>query len=223
MNIDVFPLSKLGPAGDEVIKTSGFGPRGGRNHNGCDYGTVLGRLNGAPIHAPFAGVVNTGYEAGGAGNWVWVTADDGRRFKGFHLSRFEQQTRVEAGDIVGYVGTTGASSGPHLHAELWQGGQLIDCEPVFDAAFNEGRFPGSTPDVPEEEEDDMPPYSQWAQEDKDALASDVWAAVSGEKRAQAQGGLFAQPNRLALDDLPSDLEALKLAIGTVQKILEGKG
>lgn len=148
MNIDVFPLSKLGPAGDEVIKTSGFGPRGGRNHNGCDYGTVLGRLNGAPIHAPFAGVVNTGYEAGGAGNWVWVTADDGRLFKGFHLSRFEQQTRVEAGDIVGYVGTTGASSGPHLHAELWYAGALLNCEPVFDAAFNEGRFPGTPTPTP---------------------------------------------------------------------------
>lgn len=153
MNIDCFPLDKLGPAGDEVIKTSGFGPRGGRNHNGVDYGTVQGRLNGAPIHAPFAGVVHTGVEQGGAGQWVWVTNDDGRRFKAFHLSRWEQQTWVQPGDIIGYVGTTGASSGPHLHAELWQGDRLVDCEPIFDAAFNEGRFPG-TP-TPEQDWFDM--------------------------------------------------------------------
>lgn len=146
MRLDVFMLDQHGPNGDEVIKTSGFGPRGGRNHNGVDYGTVLGQLNGAPIYAPFPGRVTHGFEDRGAGNWLWVTSPDGWLFKAFHLSRYEgaAQRTVAAGDVVGYVGNTGASSGPHLHAELWDNGRLVNPEPVFDEAFNAGRFPGTT-------------------------------------------------------------------------------
>lgn len=70
------------------------------------------------------------------------------------------------------------------------------------------------------------PYRDWPQEDKDALVKDVWAGVAGEKRAEAAargeapGTGFNIPGRLALDDMPSDFEALKIAVGTVQKLIE---
>lgn len=182
MKLDYFPLLEHGPQGDAVIKTSGFGPRWGRTHNGVDYGTVLGQLNGAPIHAPFDGWVTRGHEPYGAGNWVWVQGANGWLFKAFHLSGYTgpNNAHVDAGTAIGYVGTTGASSGPHLHAELWHYGQVQNPEPYFDEAFNAGRFPGSHP------EEDMP----LTDDDAALVAGKVLYALSG--RAKAEGQAWAQ-------------------------------
>lgn len=131
--LDVFPLEPW------AVVTSPFGPRWGRPHNGTDYGSPnpgQRTINGTPVRAPFAGTVTVGNEPGGAGQWLWVVADDGRAlFKSFHHSRYERTSgHVEAGDVVAYIGSTGASTGPHAHLELWVGGRVIDPQPSLEAA-----------------------------------------------------------------------------------------
>ena len=193
MELDYFPLLEHGPQGDAVIKTSGFGPRWGRNHNGVDYGTVLGQLNGAPIHAPFDGWVTRGNEPGGAGQWVWVQGANGWLFKAFHLSRYDgpNNAHVDAGTVIGYVGTTGASSGPHLHAELWHYGQVQNPEPYFDEAFNAGRFPGQ-----QKEWDEMATRDEIKEAVREVVREELTGSIFADAVAQFQLTNHADPPTL---------------------------
>lgn len=132
--------------------TSGYGWRWGRLHRGTDYGSPnlgLYQIFRAPIYAPIAGAVTRGYEHGGAGNWIWVSRE-GVLFKAFHLDEYavDNGAWVEAGDLIGWTGTTGASTGPHDHFELWIGGAVIDPEPHIEAVRNRPPLPPAPP--PEE-------------------------------------------------------------------------
>jgi len=105
----------------------GFGaPRpNGRKHKGID----IPASTGTPIPAAAAGTVaNTGYEPGGAGNFVNVNHGNGLTTKYFHLSKISvsRGAKVIEGQSVGLVGSTGNSSGPHLHFEVWDNGQARD-------------------------------------------------------------------------------------------------
>src|SRR5215211_1876747 len=96
-------------------KTSGFGPRGGRNHDGVD----VAAPTGTPVHAAACGVVVTVGQQSGYGNIVCIDHGSGfttcyAHLSGFHTHRGQQ---VHAGDVIGYVGSTGRSTGPHLHFE----------------------------------------------------------------------------------------------------------
>lgn len=229
-----FPTPAKDLTGSDVYITAGWGDN--RGHKGCDVGSGDGMDVGTHCFTPSLsdGAVVAVKDDGPfrppnghtAGINVHVLCDDGTRWKFFHLNRalVEVGQRVTPSTPIGEIGHTGTGA-THLHIEehAYSFSNPVNCEPALREALAAGRFPGSTP-APTTVEDDMPPYSEWSQEDRDALATDVWAAVSGEKRAQAQDGSpFKVPGRLALDDLPSDLEALKLAVNTVQKILEGKG
>lgn len=112
----------------------GFGaPRpGGRKHLGLDIIAPAGR----PIHAARAGkVVKRGYDVG-AGNHVNLRHPDGMVTKYFHMSRYEARdgADVGGGQVIGYVGSTGHSSGPHLHFEVWVNGVAVDPAPYLAGA-----------------------------------------------------------------------------------------
>ena len=69
-----------------------------------------------------------GWSTGGYGNYVVIyhgTMNDGKAYSTLygHMSRIaaKQGTYVKQGDIIGYVGSTGNSTGNHLHLEVWQG------------------------------------------------------------------------------------------------------
>ena len=87
----------------------------------------------------------------GNGNWVKIRHNSTYTTGYLHLSRFASGIRpgkrVEQGDIIGYVGSTGLATGPHLHYHFWKHGVPIDArtidlppsEPVYPqyrAAFN---------------------------------------------------------------------------------------
>jgi peptidoglycan hydrolase-like protein with peptidoglycan-binding domain len=102
-----------------------FGPRGNRFHTGLDYPAPTG----TPVAAAGRGrVVFAGWDAGGYGNTVVIEHPRGVRSMYAHLSRIavRRGTWVVAGSRVGGVGSTGASSGPHLHFELRLGTASID-------------------------------------------------------------------------------------------------
>jgi murein DD-endopeptidase MepM/ murein hydrolase activator NlpD len=111
--------------------TSGFGMRGVRMH----YGVDIPAPHGTPIRAAMAGTVNrVAYDPGGAGNYVRVSHPNGWMTKYFHMSTQAAQVGqpVTAGQVIGYVGSTGNASGPHLHFELWIDGKAVDPQPYLD-------------------------------------------------------------------------------------------
>lgn len=98
---------------------SSYGPRWGTMHEGTD----LGAGSGVAIKAAAAGTVSTGWQAGGAGNYTMINHGNGLFTVYMHQSSFAVRSGwVNAGQIIGYVGSTGDSTGPHLHFEVHTGG-----------------------------------------------------------------------------------------------------
>lgn len=101
---------------------SGYGMRWGRMHWGVD----LGAGYGTPIRAAAAGMVATAWQSG-AGNYSTIVHGNGLATVYMHQSSFAVRSGwVAAGQVIGYVGSTGNSTGPHLHLEvhtagLWNG------------------------------------------------------------------------------------------------------
>ena len=120
-------LSRLPSAGSGVspsgfiwpvqgVLTSGFGPRWGRMHTGIDIAAPAG----TPIHAAKAGEVIFAGWINGYGNAVILDHGDGIATLYGHQSRLgstEGQV-LNQGDVLGFVGTTGHSTGNHLHFEV---------------------------------------------------------------------------------------------------------
>lgn len=108
-----------------------YGPRGRRQHQGVD----LPLKTGEPIYATFCGRVRMStYNNGGYGNLVIIRHDNGLETYYGHLAeRLVQANQwVEAGQIIGLGGSTGRSSGPHLHFETRYYGQAFDPERLID-------------------------------------------------------------------------------------------
>lgn len=111
-------------------KTSPYGWRWRRGHHGVDI-----RLNtGDPVRAAFAGTVRVASRMGGYGNCVVVRHPNGLETLYGHLSKIHVKfgQHVEAGEIVGLGGSTGNSTGPHLHFECRFMYQTFDPEWILD-------------------------------------------------------------------------------------------
>ena len=104
--------------------TSPFGWRWGRMHEGMD----LGAAYGSPIAAAAAGVVIYAGWEGGYGNLVVIDHGGGLATAYGHQSRIAVSVgqSVSQGETIGYVGSTGHSTGPHLHFEVRVNGQAVD-------------------------------------------------------------------------------------------------
>ncbi len=96
------------------VLTSYYGGR--RNHTGLDIATT----SGTPIQAAASGIVTFVGWSGGYGNIVKLNNGNGMETWYAHMSATaaEVGSYVEAGDVIGYVGSTGNSTGPHLHLEV---------------------------------------------------------------------------------------------------------
>ncbi len=116
--------------GDDIHVSSGFGmrvhPMTGRrtHHDGIDVSAPRGTA--IPVGRP--GVVVRAEKAGGYGNLVVVDHGDGIQTRYAHCDRLDVTPgqQVEAGDVLGTVGSTGRSTGPHLHYELRIDGRAVD-------------------------------------------------------------------------------------------------
>lgn len=110
---------------------SKYGPRRRRSHNGVDIPMKVGE----PILAAFDGKVRYAkYNTGGFGNLVILRHPNGLETWHAHLSKTNVKVGdyVKSGQVIGYVGNTGRSRGPHLHFEVRYCDQTFDPEFLFD-------------------------------------------------------------------------------------------
>jgi len=116
------------PTGGRV--TSTFGMRRHpilgylRMHSGIDFGGGYG----APIFAVTDGTVTYAGRNGGYGNYVRINHSGGLGSGYGHMSRITVASgqRVSRGQLIGYIGSTGLSTGPHLHYELYRNGRAVN-------------------------------------------------------------------------------------------------
>jgi len=93
------------------------------------YGVDLSAPAGTPIYASRGGVVTTtAYEAGGAGYYVNIDHQDGFSSRYLHMTHYivSPGQYVYAGQVIGYCGSTGASTGPHLHFSVYYNGTAVN-------------------------------------------------------------------------------------------------
>ena len=97
-----------------------------RLHKGTDFAAPTG----TPIYAAGNGVVERASRYGGYGHYIRIRHAKGYKTAYAHLSRYARGVksgrRVKQGQIIGYVGSTGASTGPHLHYEVYKNGKAVD-------------------------------------------------------------------------------------------------
>lgn len=119
-----------GPVHAAFRQTSGFGRRSdpfngsARRHNGLDFAAPVG----TPLYATGAGEVIFASRSGAFGNLVRIQHAFGYETLYAHMSRIRVAVgdRVDAGDRIGDMGTTGRSTGSHLHYEVHRDGRPVD-------------------------------------------------------------------------------------------------
>lgn len=98
----------------------------GKKHNGVDFAAPTG----TPIYASGDATVAFRGPRGAAGNFIRLDHGEGMQTWYMHLDAFAEDLAVggdvRQGDIIGYVGTTGGSTGPHLHYEIRMNGEPLD-------------------------------------------------------------------------------------------------
>ena len=114
------------------VMTSRFGPRMhpilkvAKLHKGVDWAAPIG----TPVMAAFDGTIAAAGDGKGYGNLVRISHPGGLETRYAHLNAFAEGIKpgvaVSAGTLIGYVGTTGQSTGPHLHFELYESGEAVD-------------------------------------------------------------------------------------------------
>ncbi len=173
----------------------GFRSTGG--HSGIDFAAP----SGTRAYAVVGGrVLSTGW-GGAYGNLVKVLHDDGSVGYYAHLSRFgvKKNQRIEQGSLIGFVGSTGNSTGPHLHFEVRRDGSPVNPMPWLESAgsgkrtgsLSKGKTGGSLAPAKQASSFALPDIVQFT-DPNDTLAmleAQGMAAAPGGKA----GGGFATP------------------------------
>jgi murein DD-endopeptidase MepM/ murein hydrolase activator NlpD len=134
--IDSIP--QFSPATRTSMVSSSYGYRRdpftghGAFHAGLDFKAGYG----APIHAAADGVISFVGRKAGYGNCVEITHGNGLLTRYAHMSAFRSRLgqRVSAGNVIGLIGSTGRSTGPHLHFEVRINNRAVNPRPFLETA-----------------------------------------------------------------------------------------
>lgn len=138
-SITTSPIARVSvPTGmpvHDATLTSDYGMRthpvlgGRRNHKGVD----LAQPTGTPVYATADGVVSKAEPFSSYGNYIQIEHGGELQTRFAHLSGFAVTAgqQVHKGQLIGYVGTTGRSTGPHLHYEVRVAGEAVDPTPYM--------------------------------------------------------------------------------------------
>ncbi|MEZ5946550.1 MAG: M23 family metallopeptidase [Hyphomonas sp.] len=118
-----------------------------RLHKGTDFAAPTG----TPVYAAGNGTVEWAARRGGYGNYIVIKHANGYKTAYAHLSRYarglKSGKRVRQGEVIGYVGSTGASTGPHLHYEVYIKGAPVN---AMTLKLPTGRKLAESPEILEE-------------------------------------------------------------------------
>lgn len=146
-----------------------------RPHYGVDYAAPIG----TPIRSVGDGVVQRIGRRGGAGKMLKIRHTQIYATAYKHLSRFKKGLRrgskVKQGEVIGYVGNTGLSTGPHLHFEFYKHGRYVDPLRL--------KFPSANPVHPDDMQEFLAMVPKW----KSYLPS--WLLAGSSKRPQTFGAV----------------------------------
>lgn len=120
---------------DEATLTSGYGMRvhpvlgGRRDHKGID----LAQATGSPVYATADGMVSRAEPFSSYGNFIQIEHGGELQTRYAHLSGYAVAAgqQVTKGQLIGFVGSTGRSTGPHLHYEVRVAGYAVDPRPYM--------------------------------------------------------------------------------------------
>jgi murein DD-endopeptidase MepM/ murein hydrolase activator NlpD len=126
------------PAGmplQDAMLTSDYGMRthpvlgGRRNHKGVD----LAQPTGTPVYATADGIVSMAERYSSYGNYIQIEHGGELQTRYAHLSGYTVAAgeQVRKGQLIGFVGSTGRSTGPHLHYEVRVSGEAVDPRPYM--------------------------------------------------------------------------------------------
>ena len=129
---------------DSYRTSSSYGMRthpvlgGLRGHKGID----MAAPTGTPIYATADGLVSKAEYYSSYGNFIAIGHGGELETRYAHLSRIAVASgqRVRKGDLIGYVGSTGRSTGPHLHYEVRVAGQAVDPSPYMTEGGSERAY-----------------------------------------------------------------------------------
>ncbi|OYX65247.1 MAG: hypothetical protein B7Y88_09730 [Sphingomonadales bacterium 32-64-17] len=122
---------------ENAVLTSGYGMRNHpilrqrRGHKGVD----LAAPTGTPVYATADGLVGMAQPFSSYGNYVQIEHGGAMQTRYAHLSSYVVHVgdNVQKGDLIGYVGSTGRSTGPHLHYEVRVSGEAVNPIPYMTA------------------------------------------------------------------------------------------
>ena len=120
---------------DSATLTSDYGMRthpvlgGRRNHKGID----LAQPTGTPVYATADGIVSRAEPFSSYGNYIQIEHGGEMQTRYAHLSGYAVASgeQVRKGQLIGFVGSTGRSTGPHLHYEVRVAGEAVDPRPYM--------------------------------------------------------------------------------------------
>lgn len=179
---------------------SKYGRRGRRNHNGVDIPLQIGE----PVYATFDGRIRySKYNTGGFGNLVIIRHRNGLETWYAHLTKrnVEPEQYVKAGQIIGFIGSTGRSRGPHLHYEMRYCDQTFDPEFIVDFETGQLRYQtfaleksffninSRASDQLEEEDDWDDSFKLLASESNENTSEDILERITNPQKSQQSEGI----------------------------------
>ncbi len=227
-NADAASMADFGPVLQGNFRvTSGFGAkRSYETHPGIDYAAPVG----TPVYAPQAGMVQFAAMSGKSGNLIKLDHGSGTVSNFLHLSGFavQQGDLVDKGDLLGYTGNTGHSTGPHLDYRVKVRGKYVDPSkarfPVDETQFGQAGARAAGLQQRQAERDAAELVQGYAMQDETLLKAHTDKQVQGLRAEQGalefknqmldiEGQLaptLKDRRRIALEILDNDRKIAKL-------------
>lgn len=187
-------------------------------HNGKDLSGPVG----TPIYAWEDGSTYQGYELGGFGNYVVFSARGWKVWLG-HLSRYGKSGQVKKGDIIGYRGNSGNSTGPHTHVETHPPNQ--DRKNGALGAVNPDQYFNSIPGVQSGQGNDMygdPPAS--AKDWNEAAIRNRIRWITGVEHSDADIEKYhSGKSEARIDDEFYASKEYEIQVNNLYKLVNGTG
>lgn len=190
-------------------------------HTGQDYGAPAG----TPIYATADGYVSASMRNDPvAGNAVYIQHPGGQQTRYLHMSKFSDETLkggpVKKGTLLGYVGSTGRSTGPHLHYGVYDGGKAQDPSKY---AMRKSTAPAVAALAPAPTKQTPPRQAPKPQPTVQPTQQPAVRQAQSQPSSVVQQQVAYQAPRLSEDEITRNLNLQQLALARLPRDLMARG